>query len=295
MSGALSGDGSAVVFSSTSGNLGDPNWGHQVYLRRRLPPQPVAPAIDLTLDGVSAPSVTRPDMPFQVAMTVTNHGPAAAGPFLLRLYATTEAPAACDARASSVGQADVPALAAGATATIQVSAQLAAAGAYTLYGMADGACELVETDESNNTAGPAAVTVSGTAYRPNVAVTGISVAPTSPLANGTYTASVTVANVGYDDVLSPFDVAIYRTNRPAACDTGDALAVARTSGLTAGALRVVDLVVPMAQPTGQVPLYAQADSACEILDAAAHQQHHGAVHHHRAEPPPPCRTLSLAT
>ena len=171
-------------------------------------------------------------------------------------------------RAASVGQADVPALAAGAMATIQVSAQLAAAGAYTLYGMADGACELVETDESNNTAGPAAVTVSGTAYRPDVAATGISVAPMSPLANGTYTASVTVANVGYDDVLSPFDVAIYRTNRPAACDTGDALAVPRTSGLTAGALRVVDLVVPMAQPTGQVPLYAQADSACEILDAA---------------------------
>ncbi len=268
ISGALSQDGSAVVFSSTSGNLGDPNWGHQVYLRKRLAPEPVAPVLDLTLDGISAPSTTRPDMPFQVAMTVTNQGPATAGPFLLRLYAASEAPATCDAKAASLAQADVPALAAGATAVVQVSTQLAATGSYTLYGMADAACELVETNESNNTAGPAAITVSGAAYRPDVAVTGISVSPTSPLANGTYTVSVTVANVGNDNVLVPFDVAIYRTNRPAACDASSALTVVRTDALGAGALRVVNLVVPMAQPTGQVPLYAQADSTCEILDAA---------------------------
>jgi hypothetical protein len=111
------------------------------------------PLPDLVVTALaSAPLDVEEGMSLTVSVTVENSGEAAAGASAVGLWLDrTDAPGAGDAPDMT---ATVPALAAGASETVELVLAAPAAGAYTAWAFADADGSVQESDEANN-AGPA--------------------------------------------------------------------------------------------------------------------------------------------
>ncbi|MFF9340270.1 discoidin domain-containing protein [Streptomyces sp. NPDC014773] len=146
-----------------------------------------APNPDLTVTGLTTtPAAPEEDDEITVSAVVRNEGtvPAAASKIAVRLGGTKAA----------TGQ--VPALAAGAQATVPVSIGARAAGSYDLSAVADEAGEVLEQNETNNTyTRPTALVVKPVASS-DLLATSVTTSPSSPTAGDAVTFKVAVKNQG---------------------------------------------------------------------------------------------------
>ena len=146
---------------------------------------------DLAVSALTAPSTAVAGGAISVSDTTKNQGGGTAGASTTRFY--WSANLSLDASDQAIGSRTVGPLAggalAGSTATITVPAS-AAAGSYYVIAQADGASEVSETTETNNTRASTAIKVG-----PDLVVTTVSV-PSSGAAGGTIAATDTTKNQG---------------------------------------------------------------------------------------------------
>ncbi|MFF9143686.1 discoidin domain-containing protein [Streptomyces sp. NPDC014861] len=152
-----------------------------------------APNPDLTVTGLTAtPAAPEEDDEITVSAVVRNEGaaPAAASKVAVRLGGT------------KVATGQVPALAAGAQATVPVSIGARAAGSYDLSAVADDAAEVLEQNETNNTyTRPTALVVKPVASS-DLLATSVTTSPSSPTAGDAVTFKVAVKNQGTEPTAS---------------------------------------------------------------------------------------------
>jgi len=182
-------------------------WGYNGYgqlgdgtTTQRLSPVPVAgfagpPAsnADFAVTNVSLnPSAPLVGGTFYASITVKNRGTQAGNPGRLRVWTNQPQTQSCNAPGDTeINLAD---LAAGANQTVRISLPAGTAGYKTLRTFIDSECQTVELDEANNQ--------SGKGYRvfdqpiADFAVTAIDLTPNRPIADGTFSAAVTVKNRG---------------------------------------------------------------------------------------------------
>ena len=146
---------------------------------------------DLAVSALTAPTTAVAGGTISVSDTTKNQGGGAAGASATRFYWSTNL--TLDASDPLIGSRSAGPLAAGAlassTATIGVPPS-ATAGSYYVIAQADGASEVSETTETNNTRASAAIKVG-----PDLVVTTVSV-PSSGAAGGTIAATDTTKNQG---------------------------------------------------------------------------------------------------
>ncbi|BBH67978.1 hypothetical protein ACTI_46630 [Actinoplanes sp. OR16] len=146
-----------------------------------------APNPDLVVTSATwSPSAPSESDPITLTAVVKNNGTAsaAASKADFRLGGTV------------AGTADVPALAAGASATVSVNAGTKAQGGYTVAAVADAASTIAETDESNNTFTAANQLVVAQAPGPDLTVTAITTNPANPAVGAAVSFTVAVTNRG---------------------------------------------------------------------------------------------------
>ena len=146
---------------------------------------------DLAVSALTASSTAAAGGAISVSDTTKNQGGGTAGASTTRFYWSTNL--SLDASDQVIGSRTIGPLAggalAGSTATITVPAS-AAAGSYYVIAQADGASEVSETTETNNTRTSGAIRVG-----PDLVVTAVSV-PSSGAAGGTIAATDTTRNQG---------------------------------------------------------------------------------------------------
>jgi subtilase family serine protease len=146
---------------------------------------------DLTVSALTAPGTGVAGGAISVSDTTNNQGGGTAGASTTRYY--WSANTALDASDQAIGSRAVGPLAGGAlassTTTLTIPAS-AAAGSYYVIAQADGAGEVQEATETNNTRASAAIKVG-----PDLVVTAVS-APSSGTAGGTIAATDTIKNQG---------------------------------------------------------------------------------------------------
>jgi subtilase family serine protease len=146
---------------------------------------------DLTVSALAAPATAGAAGAISVSDTTENKGGGAAGASTTRFYWSTNT--VLDASDQVIGSRAVGPLAGGAvassTTTVTVPASTAA-GSYYVIAQADGAGEIAEPTETNNTRASAAIRVG-----PDLIVTAVSI-PSSGTAGGTIVATDTTRNQG---------------------------------------------------------------------------------------------------
>jgi subtilase family serine protease len=146
---------------------------------------------DLAVSAVTVPATAAAGGAISVSDTTKNQGGGSGGASATRFYWSTNL--TLDASDQLIGSRSVGPLAAGAlassTTTISVPSS-ATAGSYYVIAQADGASEVSETTETNNTRASTAIKVG-----PDLVVTALSV-PASGAAGGTIAATDTTKNQG---------------------------------------------------------------------------------------------------
>ena len=146
---------------------------------------------DLAVSALTAPAAAAAGGAISVSDTTKNQGGGAGGASATRFYWSTNT--ALDASDQVIGSRTVGPLAGAALNSSSVAITVpawAAAGSYYVIAQADGAGEVLETTETNNTRASAAIKVG-----PDLIVTAVS-APSSGTAGGTIVATDTTKNQG---------------------------------------------------------------------------------------------------
>ena len=197
---------------------------------------------------------------FIATITVRNRGATPGLGRTLQVWADQPTAQAC----RSVGNKSVavPRLAAGARTTLRVTGLRAGvAGTKTLRAFIDSTCQTAEADETNN---QGALTY--TVRAPDFVVSALALTPGSPSANGTFSADVTVTNLGLGDGL-PRVLRVW-THRPAAvgCRAAGNKTVVVPS-LAAGASTTVRVTGLPAGLAGAKTLRAFIDGTCQTAES----------------------------
>ena len=118
---------------------------------------PIPPFIDLAAKSILLTNTNvSTTNPAALTLKVKNSGNAASDPYTLRVYDGSK-PVGCDV--AGVAEVSMPSLAAGTATEVKITLPFVISGTHNLYLMADTACVISETNETNNTFGPYAVTV----------------------------------------------------------------------------------------------------------------------------------------
>ena len=190
---------------------------------------------DLRLTSVSIPAAGAVGRPLAITNTVTNGGPAPAGPFTIRFYLSTDA--TLDASDVLLGTRMLGGLGAGASSTavttLTIPANTSAPASYQVIAVVDALEQQTELDETNNTlASSGSVQVS--LYRPDLTITSLT-APANATAGHTLAITSTVKNTG-PAPAGAFTVRFYLSSDET-LDAGDVLLGSRmVGGLASGAM-----------------------------------------------------------
>ncbi|WP_295586538.1 CARDB domain-containing protein [uncultured Lamprocystis sp.] len=220
----------------------------------------VVPAgADFAVTGVVVtPSGPRANGTFSAAVTVKNRGSLAGVPGTLRVWSNQASGQGCGAIGNAA--ATLTSLAGGSSRTITVSGLPAGtAGVKTLRAFVDSDCRTAEPNEPDNQY-VQTYTVFG---RPmaDFAVTSIALTPSGPVANGTFSAAVTVKNQGSGSGDGGYlDLWANQPNGQVCGVDGDAFVSVGT--LAAGASKTLTLSGLPASVAGAKTLRAFVDSAC---------------------------------
>ncbi|HSN74427.1 MAG TPA: CARDB domain-containing protein, partial [Anaerolineae bacterium] len=150
---------------------------------------------DLVVSALTVePASPQPGQTITYRVTVANQGTDAVLDFPVGVYLTSSAPAACDPNVHVAAQ--VTSLAAGATTTLEIVDVLGLdAGSHAVYAQADSGCTVTETDEANNTFGPASFDVAGERVYPDLVIEQM-IAPSDVLDYLPFDITTTVRNAG---------------------------------------------------------------------------------------------------
>jgi subtilase family serine protease len=184
---------------------------------------------DLTVTSLSTPGGNvAAGQPVVLSATVTNNGTVAASAFAVDLYKDLAAAPVV----SQVGDVTcaVGSLSAGASTTCSGSVTYAAAGTFSVWAQADTQNTVGETDEGNNVAGPASITVTTSA---DLVIDSLTATPYIVAVGEDVTLSATVRNAG-SSPTGAFAVDLYKdqSGAPALGQTGDV--TCNVAGLAAG-------------------------------------------------------------
>nr|MBC8449122.1 PD40 domain-containing protein [Chloroflexota bacterium] len=264
--GALSSNGTAVAFESDAANLvaGDTNGSTDVFVRRWEPAQPS----DLIVQSLQVqPAAPRPNESFHVIMTIENQGANDARTSYAGVYLDpSPLPAACDA--GGWASVHVAALAAGMSATYTVTHALGFPdeGTHEVYAQADHRCQVLETDDDNNVAGPVSFDVAGAPVSPDLVIESLTASTTTPGLDQEFDVIAVVKNQG-EGGAGAFTTAIFEDHAPVGCGDTDGLQLEEVAdSLAAGATRTVTLHHAAYGAAESHTFYAQADHACAVAE-----------------------------
>ncbi|MFC7534340.1 CARDB domain-containing protein [Actinoplanes sp. GCM10030250] len=206
-----------------------------------------APNPDLVVTSASwAPAAPSETSPITLTATVRNSGTAAAGATKVdfRLGGTV------------AGSADVPALAAGASATVSANVGTKAQGSYTVSAAVDPANTVAEQNNDNNTFTAATQLVVAQAPGPDLQVSTINTNPANPAAGAAVSFTVAVTNRG--------------TSAAGASTTrvvvGSTTLTGSTPSIAAGATATVSIGGTWTATSGGATATATADSAGAVAE-----------------------------
>ncbi len=215
-------------------------------------------APDLMVTAITtSPAAPAANGTFSATVTVKNQGTAASVAGRLDVWTHQTMTQGC----GSAGNAftAIPSLAAGASASYTLTGLPAgAAGTKTLRVFVDSACASTETNETNNQLTKSYTVVTAL---PDLAVTAVTINPTNPRVNGTFSATVTVKNQGTAASLAGrLDVWTHQTVTQGCGAAGNAFTA--IPSLAAGASTSYTLTGLPAGAAGTKTLRAFVDSAC---------------------------------
>jgi hypothetical protein len=206
-----------------------------------------APAPDLVVSSTTwSPASPNETSAITLTATVRNQGTVAA--------AATKADFKLGG--AVVASADVPALAAGASATVTGNAGARAQGSYAVSTTVDPANTVAETNNDNNTFTAASQLVVGQAPGPDLQVTAINMTPANPAAGAAVSFTVAVQNRGIDGAGAS-------TTRVA---VGSATLTGATPAIAAGATTTVTIGGTWTATSGGATAVATADSADVVAE-----------------------------
>jgi len=204
--------------------------------------------------------------PLAITNAVRNAGPAPAGPFAIRFYLSSDD--TLDAGDVLLGTRLLGGLGAGATSTavnmVTIPANTSAPAGYRVIAVVDALGQQVETDEGNNTAVSAALSV--TLYRPDLTMTSMAM-PSGGAAGRAAIVRFTIANTG-PAPSGVFTVRFYLSG-DTTLDAGDVLLVTRTGGnLNPGASRTeaVNLMIPADTAPGMYHVITVTDATNQLVE-----------------------------
>ncbi len=175
-----------VAKADSQGTVGEYNEGNNVRASGVLNVGP-----DLVVSAITAPAIAAAGASISVSETTKNQGGSSAAATTTRFYWSTNT--VVDASDQVLGNRSVSNLAAGVSNTANTTLTVpsdAATGTYYVIAQADGAAELTEAAETNNTRATAAINVGS-----DLIVTAVS-APASGAAGGTISVTDTTKNQG---------------------------------------------------------------------------------------------------
>jgi hypothetical protein len=220
---------------------------------------------DLVITSASLiPSSPEVNGTFTATVTVRNQGTASGDGRYLDVWANQPSVQSCGADGNQY--ANVGTLTAGQSKIFTFSGLPAGtAGTRTFRAFVDSYCQTVESNEGNNQLTLGYTVGSGTGM-PDFVITGVSLGPTSPSANGTFTATVTVKNQGtasgdgkYLDVWA---------NQPSVQSCGaDGNQYANVGTLTAGQSKTFTFSGLSAGSAGSKTFRALLDSYCQTAES----------------------------
>ncbi len=219
------------------------------------------PVPDFVVTGIAlTPASPIASGTFSAAVTVKNQGTLAGAPGTLQVWANQPSVQACAAVGNK--SATLASLAAGASQTVTVSGLPAgAAGDKTLRVFVDSACLTAESIETNNQTTKTYTVVP----TPDFVVTTVVLTPSGPVANGTFSAAVTVKNQGIlAGIPGTLQVWANQPNVQACGAVGNKSVV--LASLAAGASRTVTLTGLPAGVAGAKTLRAFVDSTCATAE-----------------------------
>jgi hypothetical protein len=206
-----------------------------------------APAPDLVVTSTTwSPATPNETSAIALTATVRNQGTVAAAATRVdfRLGGTV------------VAGADVPALAAGASATVTGNAGTRAQGSYAVSATVDPANTVAETDNGNNTFTATSPLVVGQAPGPDLQVTAITMTPANPAAGAAVGFTVAVQNRGISGAGAS-------TTRVA---VGGTTLTGATPAIAAGATTTVTIGGTWTATSGGATAVATADSAGVVAE-----------------------------
>jgi subtilase family serine protease len=226
---------------------------------------------DLVVTSVVGPDKSAPGLPIQLAATVENQGPAAAGAFTVELYLSSntvfDGPGT-DFLLGSFTTATNLAAGARLSFTTTGTVPVLALAPYYILAVADSnsAVPVVELDDANNT-GVSTAQITITDTKPDLVITSLTVPATGARGN-TVAVTTGVGNSG-PVAAGAFTVTFY-LSADAILDGGDTL-LAETqavAGLAAAAntSTPTTVTIPIAMPIGLYFLLAKADSAGVVAE-----------------------------
>jgi len=209
--------------------------------------EPVAPALDIS---------------FVVSVTVTNQGMGDASNFDTTFY-FDNIPSPCDEGAPDWYFAHTDVLTAGASTVVTMThSGLPIGGEHHIYAQADGACAVIESNESNNISAPLTVTVTGGAPIADLVVKRINVSPSYLIVGEPFTVTVTVRNQG-TLATGPVDTAVFLDTDPAnTCSAAGFWDVQLTPSLAPWAETALTFIHPGLIEGGSNDIFAMVDHTC---------------------------------
>ena len=225
----------------------------------------VQSAPDLLVTGITLTPASPPvNGTFSAAITVMNQGGVSGNGGYLKVWADQAATQTCYGTGYNT-LVSVGTLAAGASKTLTVNLAGQSAGNKTLRAFVDGFCQTTEIDETNNQAA-LAYTVGSGKTTPDFIVTGITLTPSSPPANGTFSAAVTVKNQGAAaGTVGTLQVWANQASAQSCGASGDQSA--SLGSLAAGASTKVTVNNLPAGAAGSKTLRAFVDSGCQTAES----------------------------
>jgi len=209
---------------------------------------------------VVTPTAPLINQPFTVSVTVANQGGAPAWDFETDVY-LDHVPTPCDQGANRWQRASIPYLAAGDSTTRTFThSGLADTASHQFYAQADSTCQVAESDEGDNIAGPQAVTP----VAAELAVDSIQLSPAAPEVNEPFTVTVTISNTG-TAAAQGFLTSVYVDAYAQQCDAGvNDWDSRETALLLPGASRTMTFTHPGLSAAGTHFVEAQVDSSCVV-------------------------------
>ncbi|CAK0758371.1 putative High-affinity leucine-specific transport system, periplasmic binding protein LivK [Gammaproteobacteria bacterium] len=254
------GIGTCTIAANQTGNA---NYNPAPRVTRNL--TVARPRPDFVVTGITLiPAAPAANGTFSINVTIKNQGTDASYGGQLNVWLNQTEDQNCDTqgdRNTAVGT-----LTAGASKTLTFSGLPAgSAGTKTLHAFVDNACTIIESQETNNQRAQTYTVIPPP--RPDLVVTGITLTPISPAANGTFSARVTIRNQGTASTLTGGKLAVW-TNQPT---TQNCLAGGGNSATLGSLGDGVDTIVTFSGlssgTTGSKTLRVFVDNNCSIVES----------------------------